>query len=208
MELTKLSPKVEAIYQAVIVLFTQGADLSNLTVSEITAVAGIGKGTAYEYFSNKEEMIAKALFYETQKVCARLYDKMKTAPSFDEKIKMLFDYMDEQLSEATCIYRIFHIMLDCSAISVKLKEIARECPENEYRIDSLVRQMVLDDNRDIEQLTEEQKEYLLYDICSKIISYAMYMDNGRRNIVLLEERMKEMLCEELNREVIYLKSSP
>ena len=99
MELTKLPPKVEAIYQAVIVLFTQGADLSNLTVSEITAVAGIGKGTAYEYFSNKEEMIAKALFYEAQKVCVRLYDKMKTAPSFDEKIKMLFDYMDEQLKK-------------------------------------------------------------------------------------------------------------
>ena len=52
MDSTGLSPKMTAVYQAVIELFTEGADLNNLTVAEITAKAGIGKGTAYEYFSN------------------------------------------------------------------------------------------------------------------------------------------------------------
>ena len=208
MELTKLSPKVEAIYQAVIALFTNGADLSTLTVSEITAQAGIGKGTAYEYFANKEEMIAKALFYEAQKVCVRLHDIVKAAPSFDEKIKILFDYMDEQLSETTCVYRIFHIMMDCSVISMKLKETAQTYRDKEHCIDNLVRQMVFVGNQDLEQLEEEQKEYLLYDICSKMISYAMYKNISKQNKVLSAECMKRMLCEELHREVVYLKGSP
>ena len=62
-------PKEKAIYQAVLALFEEGADLNSLTVSEITKRAGIGKGTAYEYFSDKEEMIAKALFYTTDIFC-------------------------------------------------------------------------------------------------------------------------------------------
>ena len=60
------SPKEKAIYKAVLELFEEGADLNSLTVSEITAKAGIGKGTAYDYFSDKEEMIAKALFYNIE----------------------------------------------------------------------------------------------------------------------------------------------
>lgn len=50
-------PKVKAMYEAVLDLFASGRELSTLKVSEITARAGIGKGTAYEYFSSKEEMI-------------------------------------------------------------------------------------------------------------------------------------------------------
>ena len=39
MDSTGLSPKMTAVYQAVIELFTEGADLNNLTVAEITAKA-------------------------------------------------------------------------------------------------------------------------------------------------------------------------
>lgn len=43
MESREFAPKVLATYRAVIDLFREGADLNNLTVSEITAKAGIGK---------------------------------------------------------------------------------------------------------------------------------------------------------------------
>lgn len=62
MERSELAPKVTATYQAVIDLLMEGVDVGSLTVSEITGRAGIGKGTAYDYFSSKEEMIAGALF--------------------------------------------------------------------------------------------------------------------------------------------------
>lgn len=58
--------KEKAIYQAVVDLFMEGEDLSGLTVSEITAKAGIGKGTAYGYFSDKEEMIARSICYNVE----------------------------------------------------------------------------------------------------------------------------------------------
>ena len=46
-------PKVKAMYEAVLELFASGREFGTLKVSEITAKAGIGKGTAYEYFSTK-----------------------------------------------------------------------------------------------------------------------------------------------------------
>ena len=47
------------------------------TEAEITSKAGIGKGTAYEYFSDKDEMIAKAIFYHVEQFCNGLYEEMQ-----------------------------------------------------------------------------------------------------------------------------------
>ena len=61
------SPKVISMYDAVGELISQGMDLNDITVLDITKKAGIGKGTAYDYFSSKEEIIAKALLYHIQR---------------------------------------------------------------------------------------------------------------------------------------------
>ena len=44
--------KVLALYQAVIEFINEGCDINTLKVADITGRAGIGKGTAYEYFSS------------------------------------------------------------------------------------------------------------------------------------------------------------
>ena len=56
--------KVLAMYHAVAALMDEGRDIHNLKVSDITQKAGIGKGTAYEYFRSKEELLAKAICYD------------------------------------------------------------------------------------------------------------------------------------------------
>lgn len=61
---TETNEKVLAMYQAVCALLEEGCDIYKIKVSDITARAGIGKGTAYEYFRSKEELMAKALQYD------------------------------------------------------------------------------------------------------------------------------------------------
>ena len=90
-------PKEKAIYQAVLALLEEGADLNSLTVSEITKRAGIGKGTAYEYFTDKEEMIAKALFYTTDIFCKHLYEGIAEKENLYAKIDFLLLTMEEQI---------------------------------------------------------------------------------------------------------------
>ena len=47
-----LSPKVKALYEAVEELIFENIDVKGIKVSDITERAGIGKGTAYEYFES------------------------------------------------------------------------------------------------------------------------------------------------------------
>ena len=75
-------PKVKAMYEAVLELFASGRELGTLKVSEITAKAGIGKGTAYEYFSTKEEMIIGAIRYEASKHIAIIAELIEKGQSF------------------------------------------------------------------------------------------------------------------------------
>ena len=56
--------KVLLMYQAVSELLRNQNDIAKIKVADITSRAGIGKGTAYEYFSSKEELIANALMHD------------------------------------------------------------------------------------------------------------------------------------------------
>ena len=51
--------KMRLMFEAVSELIRQQRDISTIKVQDITTEAGIGKGTAYEYFSSKEEIIGK-----------------------------------------------------------------------------------------------------------------------------------------------------
>lgn len=58
--------KILAMYHAVSELMEEGQNVHKLKVSDITSRAGIGKGTAYEYFGTKEEVVEKAIQYGCQ----------------------------------------------------------------------------------------------------------------------------------------------
>ena len=53
-DISQVPPKVRQMYGAVIEMLEEGMDASGMRVSAITERAGIGKGTAYEYFDSKE----------------------------------------------------------------------------------------------------------------------------------------------------------
>lgn len=110
-EIMKLSsPKVIAMYEAVGCLMEEGRDLYTLKVSDITEKAGIGKGTAYEYFETKEELIRKAIFYQIQSSVRRMAQAVRREESFREKMYALMTYMDknhsryQMLTKSLCYY--------------------------------------------------------------------------------------------------------
>ena len=57
------SEKEKAIFKGIMDLLNQGHRIHELKVSDIAAAAGIGKGTVYEYFSTKEEILRQAVSY-------------------------------------------------------------------------------------------------------------------------------------------------
>lgn len=92
-----IAEKEMLMYQAVIAMMQEDYDINSIKVSDITSRAGIGKGTAYEYFSSKEEIIVKALLFDTYSHLKRLKSMLKEDKSYKNKLYSLFDYLEEYL---------------------------------------------------------------------------------------------------------------
>ncbi len=69
----------------------------NITISKITQTAGISKGSFYDYFKNKEDLIFEILEQMIKDYNKKLEDKVKKQGSTKNKIKSLtaFFYKDE-----------------------------------------------------------------------------------------------------------------
>ena len=89
-----MSEKAVAIYDAIIAMINEGADVNEMKVGDITARAGIGKGTAYEYFQSKDEMVETALFYNVMCQIETAKALVNAAGDFHSKFRALLDYME------------------------------------------------------------------------------------------------------------------
>jgi AcrR family transcriptional regulator len=105
-QLCPASGKIEKIYKAVGELVEEGRDINILTVSEITEKAGIGKGTAYEYFKSKEEMIAKSILYEMMKSLNEIERRIESRELLREKYMTVLEWLEE-IYEGRCSGAVF-----------------------------------------------------------------------------------------------------
>lgn len=87
------SPKELALYGAVRELLQEGADLTRLKVSDIAARAGIGKGTTYDYFKSKEELIVKAVIYHIYHHLQEIEQRVYQEKGFQNRIYLLMDIL-------------------------------------------------------------------------------------------------------------------
>lgn len=86
--------KVLAMYTAVCSLIEEGCDIHRLKVADITAKAGIGKGTAYEYFRSKDELLVRALQYDYYLNCRRIEEALKKGKTFREDVEVMFEQIE------------------------------------------------------------------------------------------------------------------
>lgn len=195
-------PKEKAIYQAVIELFEEGADINNLTVAEITGKAGIGKGTAYEYFSGKEEMIAKAFFYNGEVYSKQLYEGMCKEKNLSDKIDFVLLAIEQHVPRANCIFRLLHMLSDNSPISKWIKKLVEEkTSSGEIPAVDVIRRVLNDELLGREVLSEEKMAYLVLSIYSKLFCYGMLLKDSRYEKAEQREVMRGMVNKGICREV-------
>lgn len=155
-----LPKKMLLMYEAVIGMIGEGMDVNKIKVSDITARAGIGKGTAYEYFSSKEEIIAGAILYDVECKSAELAHIVEADGSFREKFEKILDYMTEVFREKETFCLLVRIGTGSYEISEPLQreylKMKRKmgCRVVEDIAESLMRQGVL------EGVIKEQNPYL------------------------------------------------
>ena len=89
------SQKEIAVFKAIAKLLREGNQPYQLTVAQIAAEAGIGKGTAYEYFKSKEDIMQKAIHYHLIQECQQLSQLLSVSGSFQDRFFRLLDFSYE-----------------------------------------------------------------------------------------------------------------
>lgn len=115
-------PKVTAIYEAILTLLNRGQELYQLKVSDITKEAGIGKGTAYEYFSSKEKMLAGALVYDIKQLLQSLEGLQEKETQFERKLYVMLKWIGENIRESRTYARMVMVGNGTDPLSRSLQE--------------------------------------------------------------------------------------
>lgn len=102
--------KVRLMFAAVTEMIAEKTDIASLKVSDITDRAGIGKGTAYEYFSSKEEIIAMALFYEYGQKITELAALVEEQKCFQDKLFCILDWLHDNRGYHMTFIRMIQIV--------------------------------------------------------------------------------------------------
>lgn len=195
LEKKEYPPKVIAMNKAVASLWNEGRDLGSLTVSEITSRAGIGKGTAYEYFSSKEEIIATALEYDLKIQLERLLAIEEQATSFRDILEKLMDWLKDNFQNNS-IFTIF--FRHDTTVKKIIGEMGEECckkKEGSEIISKMIQQVLA--IGEAEGVIKQKKPYFgIVAIISQLMSFSMYLANEEHTDVTIEEA-KEFAVESI-----------
>lgn len=199
---TKKTDKIIAIYHAVEDFIAEGADLSSMRVSDIAAKAGIGKGTTYEYFSSKEELVVKAMIYLVDSMTKRILNNMEKKGSFQDKFMLLLEEMEEKVKQRACILKYFHMLSDlnlCQSMHDMLLDENEEAKRaNPMRI---IRYLLEEGKKEGIIGNGYSQSYMETVMFSKIIAFVVYIDNVLGNKDCSNEAIKQSLYDGLCREL-------
>ena len=106
--------------------------INNLTVSQVAKAAGIGKGTIYEYFANKDEIVFELVNILMLKHSEKLKSKLDKQKSTKEKIREFskFFYDNEEKNLRT-LYKEF-VSLSLLSPKSEMIEFHTKCVKNYY----------------------------------------------------------------------------
>lgn len=189
----EIPEKVLLIYQAVPQMLKEGADINTLKVSEITERAGIGKGTAYEYFSSKEELITRALLFYIEKKVNDIENISESQNSFPDKIHAVLDYVEQNFDDIRGFCMLVRIGTGSYEISEPLKNEYERMQETFdcHRMDHLIDRMI-EQGRQEGILTENNTFLCRMAFASQMMMYTAALLQQEKAVlnVLETEKLK------------------
>lgn len=128
--MSKREQKEVQIYQSVLRLWQQGAELHRITVQQIADEAQMGKGTVYEYFTSREEIIAQALMYCINNMFEKLEESLAKAIGFEKKIQVLLDAADKVFGTQVSGVQFLFACLQGGVLSMHLCQAHKNTMKN------------------------------------------------------------------------------
>ena len=114
MKQSEYTPKEQAVFAAVLRLAGQGVDLAGLKVQQIADEAGMGKGTLYEYFKSKDEILQGTVRWCLADEYRQITELTAGVQTMDQLLQRSADYIDGLVAQRIEAYRIIAEMLKTS----------------------------------------------------------------------------------------------
>ena len=73
--------------------------IKNITVAEVARTAGIGKGTVYEYFENKDDIIFEIINIHIEEYHIEFLESIKNVTCTREKVFHFFKFVTDNSEE-------------------------------------------------------------------------------------------------------------
>lgn len=170
----QLPQKVVRLYGAVLELVEEGADIGSMKVSQITERAGIGKGTAYDYFDTREEIIVHALVFFMEDAAGRLEQEIWEKENFTGRIELFMDFIDRQAEKGACLLCLVNLVFGASDQGQLFRKLLEERRKKEACLLSLTRRIVEKGIADGEIRKDLPVTYMTYILITKIVAYVLY----------------------------------
>lgn len=194
--------KVLAMYQAVAALLDEGRDVHNLKVSDITQKAGIGKGTAYEYFRSKEELLAKAICYDFAVQFQCLYKELEKKNKLKESLDSCFDWMDSHTMSPRMVMQFRNAL--GIIFSKKADDFLNDEEPEDHKYGKRVTDMIM--NRIISVGKEEgtihpqiPDEMVRLEVLAKLFAYFVWLQKKEKESESESIQVREYLYESMKR---------
>lgn len=192
----EIPSKVLLLYKAVEQLIEEGANFSDIRVSTVTERAGIGKGTAYEYFDTKEEILACAILYNIRKVTEELRCALSEKESFEERITCVLEQVDRHRTKHQCLIRYIHAMTDHSNFNRLVQEKMNMEGMERYLPTGVFADILKEGIENGEVRDDLPIDYMVYSLLSRLLSYMICA--GRGGLVdLKESRIRQLVCQSI-----------
>ncbi|MBN2815197.1 MAG: TetR/AcrR family transcriptional regulator [Campylobacterales bacterium] len=105
---------------------------TQVTISEIAKVAGVGKGTLYEYFKNKEEIVFELVELLLQEYTSTLQEELLVQKTVRDKVKKFAEFFYiEETEQLRKLYKGF-LALSLTAPSEELQAFQTACFNSFY----------------------------------------------------------------------------
>ncbi|MBE6894286.1 MAG: TetR/AcrR family transcriptional regulator [Ruminococcaceae bacterium] len=178
------------VFNGVMALSKAGKKIYNITVQDIAKAANVGKGTLYEYFPSKEEILLNTLVYflglENQKAQKIAQENI----SFKDKVYKLYDLILKSFEDGFAAVSQFSSsdeMLDIPKLINDSKEYIEQVMTTRNQLIMDILQSGVDEG--VISL-EFDADYITMAIMANLscLNYCLHLPTGVSNVCQIEQK--------------------
>jgi len=151
-----------------------------VTVLELSRAAGIGKGTIYEYFKNKEDIIFEILNLLIEEFNKEFFVRLNSVESSFEKLLVFAQFFYKDYKDLQKIYKEF-LSINLTSSNSEMRQFATKSKEFYYK----VLEDILNYGIERKELKRNATQYkkIIYNMCE-----GLFIESETTNLVKDKEK--------------------